>query len=670
MAVRDLNGSTDKLVCSIGAASGMTYGTMAAIVKFDTIASDRAVGHLHQTGNTWVAALLQCGSGSTWVAHDGTTSCDSGISISTGVWYLAVYRKATGTTTPRWSVYNFNSTTWTHGNGGNTLINHASPGASGDIQFSYQNNTSDIFDGQIAARALWSNSLPWTADASGDTAIQNAGLHTAASSWLSNNPTAFWLFNQASTSTAVEDLSTSGTADQSSITGTTVVTGSDPSGFDFSLGTPADANQALLRPLVAPVPRLMRDGVLAPLQLMGDRATPSSGVDATVTATAIVTAAGMPAPTIQTGSTVAAIAVAAPVAMPAPVVQTGSTVAATAIVTTTAMSAPTIVTATVAPGATIVTTTAMPAPVVQTGSTVTATAIVTTTAMPAPTVSVQTVVTPPAIVTTTAMLAPAIQTGSTVAATAVSTTTAMPAPAIVASSAVDPYQAGPQIAWMFTQPSAASFQLRGDTTTAVAGNVTVTPPVIATTTAMGAPAVQTGSTVAGVVVATVTALPAPAVQTGSTVSGTTIATVTAMPAPSISAGGSATASATSIATVTALPVPSLQTGSRVNPPVVATVTAITAPTITAQTVISPPVIATVTALPAPTIKTGSTVSGTAIATVTVIPVPTIFGTASGIRGQGHGKGSRAAGGSAYPPASNTDGNAYPRSSGNIIGQVG
>src|SRR5262245_22816665 len=99
MTVRDLNGSTDKLVCSIGAASGMTHGTMAVICKFDTIASDRALGHLHQTGNVWVASLLQCTSGSTWGSHDGVTSCDSGISISTGIWYCAVFRKVTGSAT-------------------------------------------------------------------------------------------------------------------------------------------------------------------------------------------------------------------------------------------------------------------------------------------------------------------------------------------------------------------------------------------------------------------------------------------------------------------------------------------------------------------------------------------------------------------------------------------
>src|SRR5262245_25620629 len=235
MTVRDLNGSTDKLVCAIGGLSGMTFGTFAAIVKFDTVASDRALGHLHNSGGTFVASPLQSGSGSTWVMNDGATGSDSGITISTGVWYLCVVRKATGTIAPRFSVYNLNTPGWSHAAGGSSLVNWTAPGAGGNVQFSFQDNAGDIFDGRVAARGLWSNTLPWTADASGDTAIQNAGLEKAAYNWAAQNPSAWWLFNQPSTSVPVDDLSATGTADQSSITGTTVINGDDPPGFDFSL---------------------------------------------------------------------------------------------------------------------------------------------------------------------------------------------------------------------------------------------------------------------------------------------------------------------------------------------------------------------------------------------------------------------------------------------------
>ena len=44
MAVREFNGTTDLLACGVGAASGMTYGTGAALVKFSNLTGFRAVG--------------------------------------------------------------------------------------------------------------------------------------------------------------------------------------------------------------------------------------------------------------------------------------------------------------------------------------------------------------------------------------------------------------------------------------------------------------------------------------------------------------------------------------------------------------------------------------------------------------------------------------------------
>lgn len=234
MAVRNFNGTSDQLTCAVGGMSGMTYGTAAALVKFSDITDFRAVGYLHTSGGTYVAAPLYLTNTDSFALNDNTGD-SVGSAASVSVWYLAVVRKTTGTTTPRFSVYNYSTTTWTHTAGSTTRSDWTAPGAGGNVQFSYQAGAGDFFASRIAARAYWANTLPWTADASGDTAIQSANLHTTAASWLSNNPSAFWLFNQASTGTSVDDLSTTGTADQSSITGTTVVNGDDPPGFDFAL---------------------------------------------------------------------------------------------------------------------------------------------------------------------------------------------------------------------------------------------------------------------------------------------------------------------------------------------------------------------------------------------------------------------------------------------------
>lgn len=236
MAVREFNGTTDQLICDVGGMSGMTYGTAAVLVKFTSVTVNSALGYLHDSGGTFTATPLYMVSFSRWSMYSGTDSTGDVASATT--WYLAVVRKATGSSTPRFSVYNYSNTTWAHVAGTAALGDWTAAGSGGTVQFSYQAGTSDVFSGRIAARAYWSNTLPWTADSTGDTNIQNAGLHTAASSWASNNPSAFWLFNQASTGTNVPDSSTAGTATQTSITGTTVVTGDDPPGFDFSLTTP------------------------------------------------------------------------------------------------------------------------------------------------------------------------------------------------------------------------------------------------------------------------------------------------------------------------------------------------------------------------------------------------------------------------------------------------
>jgi hypothetical protein len=244
MAVREFNGTTDELVCATGAASGMTYGTCAVLLKLSSVTAFQQFAAPHNSGGTFLAAILGLTDFGAFTMYNGADS--TGPSASTTIWYLAVVRKATGTATPRFSVYNYNSTSWAHAAGSVTLADWTSPGASGSFRFTFQ-SSADFFAGRVAARAVWSNSLPWSADTTGDSNLQSAGLHTAASNWLSNNPSAFWLFNQAATATPVDDLSTTGTADQTSITGTTVINGDDPPGFDFALtaqGPPPVALQA------------------------------------------------------------------------------------------------------------------------------------------------------------------------------------------------------------------------------------------------------------------------------------------------------------------------------------------------------------------------------------------------------------------------------------------
>lgn len=240
MTVREFNGTTDLLVTDVGAAAGMTYGTWAAIVKFSDLSTFRGIAYAHDSGGAYKGAFGTTNF-SRFSLNDGSTDTNLGsVTLATGVWYLCVVRKAAGSAvTPRFSVYNFTTSVWTHGAGSAALNDFVAPGVGGTHQFAYQGGSASIFAGRVAARAHWSNSLPWTSDAAGDSDIEAAGLEVVASSWVAADPSVFQLFNQAATSDPVQDLSATGTADQVSIVGTTVVTTDDPPGFDFSLTGPS-----------------------------------------------------------------------------------------------------------------------------------------------------------------------------------------------------------------------------------------------------------------------------------------------------------------------------------------------------------------------------------------------------------------------------------------------
>jgi len=233
MTVREFDGSDDTVAWSTGGLSGCTFGTFASIFKTNDITGTFALLYLHTTGPTFSAIAIQ--QGDTGIAACGGGGSFFEASLTTGVWYLVVVRKATGTATPRSSVYNFNSTTWTHGNNSSTEANWTAPGASGSIRTDFQ-NSADFFSGRMAVSAGWNNEVHWAADTTGDSQIEAAGLEDSLQNWVDESPTALWPFNQDPLS-AVDDII--GGADQSSVTGTTVVTGDDPPGFSFDLGAPA-----------------------------------------------------------------------------------------------------------------------------------------------------------------------------------------------------------------------------------------------------------------------------------------------------------------------------------------------------------------------------------------------------------------------------------------------
>jgi hypothetical protein len=230
MAVREFNGTSDNIVHSTGGLSGMTYGTVAIIFKTSTTTGDRQY-HCLITSGAGFAGNPAGQRDNKLVTFSGGYSTLASPTLTTDRWWLAVMRKDTGTVNPRWSVYDFTGDAWVHGNGDVARADWTAPGASGTIECQF--GGAEHWSGRLAVRASWTNEVHWTADASGDTAIEAAGLETSLQNWVDETPDALWAYNQDPLS-AVDDIV--GGADQSSVSGTTVVTGDDPPGFSFSLG--------------------------------------------------------------------------------------------------------------------------------------------------------------------------------------------------------------------------------------------------------------------------------------------------------------------------------------------------------------------------------------------------------------------------------------------------
>ncbi len=250
MAVRELDGVDDEIVMSVGALSGITYGTVGILTN--RLASSRGdtLIRFHSSTSDYTNRLNLEWTGFNDILFETSAGASAGYGTDTG-WCLLVARKATGSATPRVSVYKYATSSWSHFNLGSSIADATSPGAGGSARF--RGPFGSLANLRVAVRGVWSNALPWSADTTGDTALQSSGLKDTLQKWVDATPSALWAFNQTSTAAPVTDI-TGGGADQSSITGTTVISGDDPPGFNFALGG------ATLppRPVVAPPPSVTR----------------------------------------------------------------------------------------------------------------------------------------------------------------------------------------------------------------------------------------------------------------------------------------------------------------------------------------------------------------------------------------------------------------------------
>jgi len=211
---RTFNGTSDKIVLSGGALPAAWFGTVAAIIR--PVSSSNAF-NIFGIGNSSNRMNFRTQSGGALRIQLNASTSDSTTLVTVGAWWLVACTKTSGTTTPRFHFYRFDTGAFTHENGGSSLANSSSMASAANIG---TNEDASIFwNGDIAVLGNWTAVL---------TDAQVELLPFNLPSWFAaGQPNGLWVLDQDSVSQAVPDLSGGG-ANQSSISGTSVSSNSVP----------------------------------------------------------------------------------------------------------------------------------------------------------------------------------------------------------------------------------------------------------------------------------------------------------------------------------------------------------------------------------------------------------------------------------------------------------
>ncbi len=220
MAVRRFDGVDDVIICTPPSPNFTGDGTWGFVWRTDTNRNN-GLACLVAAGFERVGAISVASDAMYYTTNAGFSQCDAFVADE---WYLTVFTKAAGVSAVRSHTMPFSTGVWSHTDHG-TLNDGVT--SQDELQFGYdvQNNFRHL--GELAASGLWVGTA--LSDAECET------LDAGVNAWLALAPDGLWVFNQETTADPVLDLTGNG-ADQTSITGTTVVTGDDPPGFDMSTG--------------------------------------------------------------------------------------------------------------------------------------------------------------------------------------------------------------------------------------------------------------------------------------------------------------------------------------------------------------------------------------------------------------------------------------------------
>jgi hypothetical protein len=142
---------------------------------------------------------------------------------------ILVASKATGAVNPRVHFYRFDTGVWVHEDAATAVGNGANV-TGGQIWHGTLDASTNTLDGKLAVTGLWGSVLS-------DANVEALETGRATQRWMDLAPLGLWDFNQGSTAIPVRDV-TGGGADETSVTGTTVVTGDDPASWIFGVSPP------------------------------------------------------------------------------------------------------------------------------------------------------------------------------------------------------------------------------------------------------------------------------------------------------------------------------------------------------------------------------------------------------------------------------------------------
>ena len=237
---RAFNGSTDRLICSVGAQTG-TDGGPVSIGAIFRVTTQQNAGLLCVRNATPISkyGINPWGDANVFYStDDGVDNKFASTTYPANEWLLLIFTKGDGSAQTRAHKYLYNSTTWTHTDIGSAFAD-STVGTVTDIMIGSYHGGGGIttLAGDVAVAGIWNRVLSDN---------ETTALTSTLASWRNSAPTALWVLNQPSTSDPVLDLTGNG-ANQSSLTGTTV-SSSDVPGFSYEdLHRPFATRYAMLR---------------------------------------------------------------------------------------------------------------------------------------------------------------------------------------------------------------------------------------------------------------------------------------------------------------------------------------------------------------------------------------------------------------------------------------